>query len=165
MYPYLSNELGIWIMDDLNNGHKKSPIQMFTLVRCSLFRSPLYCKHLKVGNIWKIDFNLPAIQMPDNCPLFKWHLNSQQNCLIFRCPITSVIYLCSVQFCPLPNSENHLNNGPFNDWTKSQTSLLLFRSLLYMDCVPFCFLTFKNQTFSRFWIPIENTLLYSRQLK
>ena len=81
---------------------------------------PFYC--VLSGNHWKsgccywkfcvpgiriTNIYLSAIQMPNNCPLFEWHLNSV-------CIIQAMIWRGGnfVRY-----SKHHLNARPLDDWT------------------------------------------------
>ena len=90
-----------------------------------------------IANIWITNFYLFAIQMSDNCPVFKWHLYGGQNCLVFRCPVMSVIQaLIWIVDNFVRHSDHNLINRPFDDWTNVHD--LNTRQVRYSDPLCIC---------------------------
>ena len=74
--------------------------------------------------------------MPNNCPVFKWHLNSGQNCPVFGCPVTPIIQA----------NGHYLDNTihtSFDDRTNVYDTI---------SPLPFEYLTIWNPNFKKFGI-------------
>ena len=78
-----------------------------------IFIGDLNSRHQNIWNIWVTDFYFSAIQMPNNCLVFKWHLNSGSFCMVFRCPVMFIIQTMNW----ISDNYRSVNNGPFDNQT------------------------------------------------
>ena len=85
------------------------------------------------GNIWITKFKYFAIWMPDICLVFKWHLNSGQDCPELRSPSCVQMSVLQEMIWIAANFEqNYLNNGPFNDRTNVHDLNTTWRRYLWL---------------------------------